>query len=145
MADSELKFEFSRFDGTSGEVYRRWRRELLNFCSSKVDESDSSKADHLLDVDMGGAGPGAPAMPTTAAELTKMQRLRSGRARSAYGIIIRHILDTDLMAILSNSHFQQGQEALQFLNTAYDTSIRPSDLRELRTTRPTVERIEHHQ
>ena len=74
---------------------------MLNFCSSKVDESGSSIADHLLDVDMGGAGPGAPAMPTTAAELTKMQRLRSGRARSAYGIIIKHILlDTDLMAIL---------------------------------------------
>ena len=35
------------------------------------------------------------------------------------------------MAILSANHFQQGQEALRFLNTAYDTAIRPSDLREL--------------
>ena len=131
MASIEVKYEFSRFDGVSGEPYRRWRRELLNFCASKVDESGSSLADHLLDVDMGGALPGAPAMPTAAGEVSKMQRLRNGRARAAYGIIVRHIVDTDLVAILSANHFQQGQEALRFLNTAYDTAVRPSDLREL--------------
>ena len=32
---------------------------------------------------------------------------------------------------MSGSHFQQGQDALKFLNTAYDTQVRPSDLREL--------------
>ena len=98
----------------------------MNCCASKVDESGSSLADHLLDVDMGGAGAAAPAM--SAADVAKMQRLRNGRARASYGIIIRHIVDSDLVAILSGSYFQQGQGALQFLNTAYDTQIRPSDL-----------------
>ena len=69
MVSNEVKFEVTRFDGTSGEHYMRWRRELFNFCASKVDESGSSLADHLLDVDMGGAGAVAPAMPTAAAEL----------------------------------------------------------------------------
>jgi len=101
---------------------------LLNLCASKVDESGSSLADHLLDVDIGGALAGAPEMATAAGEVPKMQRLRKGRARAAYGIIVRHIVDTDLVAILSANHFQQGQEALRFLNTAYDTAIRPSDL-----------------
>ena len=41
----------------------------MNCCVSEVDESGSSLADHLLDVDMGGAGATAPAMPTAAAEL----------------------------------------------------------------------------
>ena len=54
-----------------------------------------------------------------------MQRLRNGRARASYGIIIRHIVDSDLVAILSGSYFQQGQGALQFLNTAFDTRSAP--------------------
>ena len=57
--------------------------------------------------------------------------MRSGRARTAYGIIVRHIADADLVAILSANHFQQGHEALKFLNVAYDTAIRASYLREL--------------
>ena len=51
----------------------------MNRCASKVDESGSSSADHLLDVDMGGAGAAAPAMPTVVAHVAKMQRLRNGR------------------------------------------------------------------
>ena len=46
-------------------------------------------------------------------------------------VIIKHILDIDLVTILSGSHFQQGQDALQFLNIAYGTQVHPSDLREL--------------
>ena len=68
MANNEVKYEFSRFDGTSGEPYRRWKRELMNCCASKVDESGSSLADYLLDTDMGGSTASAPAMPTTASE-----------------------------------------------------------------------------
>jgi len=131
MASSDVKFDFIRFDGSSGERYRRWRRELMNFCASKTDESGSSVADYLLDMDMGGGAHGAPAMPAAASEAAKMTRLRSGRARTAYGIIVRHIADADLVAILSTNHFQQGQEALNFLNVAYDTTIRASDLLEL--------------
>ena len=63
----------------------------MNCCASKVDESGSSLADYLLDVDMGGAGAAAPAMPAAATEAAKMQRLRNGRARAAYGVIIKHI------------------------------------------------------
>ena len=128
---NDIKYEFSRFDGASGEPYRRWRRELLNRCAGNVYESGSSLADHLLDVDMGGAGPAVPAMPTAAGEVSKMQRLRNGRARAACSVIIQHIADPSLVAILSANQFQRGQDALRFLSTTYDTMIPPSELREL--------------
>ena len=46
-----------------GIKYRRWRGEALQYLAGTVDESGSSLADHALDIDMGGAGAGAPAMP----------------------------------------------------------------------------------
>ena len=70
---TEVKYEFERFDGRPGEAYREWRITLMNFCSTKSDESGSSWADHLMD--MGGAGPGAPAFPV-GAQSDKMIRLR---------------------------------------------------------------------
>ena len=130
MANNDAKFDFIRFDGLSDEPYRRWRRELINFCASKTDESGSSVADYLMDMDMGGGANGARAMLNAAAEAANVAG-QAGRARTAYGIIVRHIADADLVAILSATHFQQGQEALNFLNVAYDTAIRASDLREL--------------
>jgi len=50
----------------------------MNFGASKTDKSVSSVADILMDMDMGGGGNGAPAMPRATTEATKMARLRSG-------------------------------------------------------------------
>ena len=126
----DIKFDFDRFDGRPGEPYREWRIALLNFCSSRSDESGSSWADHLLDVDMGGAGQGSPAVPTGPQGI-KMIRLRLARAKNSYGIIVKHISDTDLVKILSVNFFGNGQGAFNYLNGLYDTPVRRQDLREL--------------
>ena len=61
--DKEEVYKFS-FDGiTLGETYRQYRKLLLDEAAGTTDESGSSLADHLLDIDMGGGGVGAPAMP----------------------------------------------------------------------------------
>ena len=108
MVSNDVKFEFTRFDGARGEHCRRWRCELFNFYASKVNQSGSSLADYLLEVDMGGAGAVAQAMSTAAGEVAKTQRLKAGRARAACGVIVSHISDTDLVSIISANHFQHG-------------------------------------
>jgi hypothetical protein len=127
---SEIKYEFDRYDGRPGEPYREWRIALMNHCSTKSDESGSSWADHLMDIDMGGAGPGAPAFPI-GAQRDKMVRLRLSRSKNTYGIIVKHISDPDLVKILATNHFGNGQHAFNYLNGLYDTPVRRQDLREL--------------
>ena len=128
---TDIKYEFERFDGRPGETYRReWRMILMNFCSTKSDESGSSWADHLMDIDMGGAGPGAPAFPV-GAQRDKMIRLRLSRSKNSYGTIVKHINDTDLVKILATNFFGNGQQAYNYLNGLYDTAIRRQDIREL--------------
>jgi hypothetical protein len=127
---TEIKFEFERFDGRPGEPYREWRIGLLNYCSSKSDESGSSWADHLMDIDMGGNGLGAPPMPQGASGM-KMVRLRLARSKNTYGVIVKHISDGDLVKILTTNFFGSGADAFKYLNTVYDTPIRRQDLREL--------------
>ena len=93
---TEVKYDFDRFDGRPGEPYREWRIMLMNHCSIKSDESGSSWADYLMDIDMGGAGPGAPPYQI-GAQRDKMIRLRLARSKNSYGIIVKHISDTDLI------------------------------------------------
>ena len=99
---SEIKYEFDRYDGRPGEPYREWRKALINYCSIKSDESGSSWADHLMDVDMGGAGPGAPAY-RIGAQRDKMMRLRLSRSKNSCRIIVKHISDSDRIKILAPS------------------------------------------
>ena len=57
-ASSEENHLFEPFDClTAGEPYRRWRRALLGYCARKVDDTGSSWADCLLDIDQGGNDP----------------------------------------------------------------------------------------
>ena len=60
--DKDDIYKFS-FDGiTLGEAYRQYRKLLLDEAAGTTDESGSSLSDHLLDIDMGGGGVGAPPM-----------------------------------------------------------------------------------
>ena len=127
---TEVKYEFERFDARPGEAYREGRITLMNFCSTKSDESGSSWADHLMDIDMGGAGPGAPAFPV-GTQSDKMIILRLSRSKNSYGIIVKHINDTDLVKILVTNYFGNGRQAFNYLNGLYDTPIRRQDIREL--------------
>ena len=127
---ADIKFDFDRFDGRPGEAYREWRLSLLNYCSTRSDESGSSWADHLLDIDMGGTGQGAPGMPL-GPQGVKMMRLRLSRSKNTYATIVKHISDPDLVKILAMNFFGNGQQAYNYLNGLYDTPVRRQDLREL--------------
>lgn len=59
-SDDKDSLHFPAFDATPGEKYRHWRQNLFSFAATKTDESGSSIADSLRDVDMGGAAAGAP-------------------------------------------------------------------------------------
>jgi hypothetical protein len=61
----------------------------------------------------------------------KMVRLRLARSKNTYGIIVKHINDSDHVKILATNFFGSGQDAFKYLNTVYDTPVRRQDLREL--------------
>lgn len=63
----------------------------------------------------------------------KLVRLHLARSKNSYGMIVKHISDTDLVKILATSFFGNGQDAFKYLNTMYDTSVRRQDLHELGT------------
>lgn len=131
---TDIKYDFERFDGRTGQPYRKWRDSLLNFCATKFDESGSTYADYLVDRDMGGTDPAAPALPAANAannDRAKMQRLRLARQKGSYGIIIKHISDPDLVTILTSQFFQHGSNALDYLDLHYDTPISNSELKEM--------------
>ena len=141
MADASAnqRYDFTPFDCTPGPKYRIWRRDLFN-AAATPDDSGSTIAEHFDDIDMGGAGAGAPAMPggggaaALAQDLAKMQRLRLGRSKRAYQLIVKHITDEDVKAVLANDHFQDGQAALAYMDLNYDRPLERSELRELNRT-----------
>ena len=124
MSEEEL------FTGLPGEPYRKWRRRLLDLAADDVDTAGFSRADHLLDIDPGGAAPGAAAMPGGPA-MAAAVRLRTIRAKESYALIKSCLLNPDIEQILSTNHFQDGLASFQYLDATYDTPIRQSDLRVL--------------
>ena len=84
---TDIKYDFEMFDGLPGEPYRQWRMALLNFCSTRSDKSGSSWADHLMDINMDGAGQGAPGMPAgqQGVEMVRLRLTRSKKERTLTG------------------------------------------------------------
>ncbi len=103
---SSEKQAFEAFNCTAtGEPFRVWKRALFNHCAGKIDKSGSSVADHLLDIDMGGGGVGAPPMPPGAGvAAVDMQRLRPARAKLAYSDRIRDSGSFQLSGAGGGSH-----------------------------------------
>ena len=48
---------------SSGEKWREFKTDALKHLSGRYDDSGSLLADHMLRIDMGGAGAAAPAFP----------------------------------------------------------------------------------
>ena len=131
-ARQQQDHKFQPFNDEPGEAFRKFRRNLLSYAAGKVDESGSSVSDYLLDIDMGGGGVGAPAIPNNpASDFAKMTRLRNGRTRLAYGLIYDHCVSENTKSILYATCFQNGRAALQYLEGLYDTPVMLSDLREM--------------
>ena len=71
-------YEFTPLDMENPtKDWRRFLRDLIGYLEGATDKSGSSEADHMLDVDMGGGGAGAPAFPAAAVLQGEMQRKRS--------------------------------------------------------------------
>ena len=63
-----------------------------------------------------------------------MRRLRQARAKAAYSLLVKHVIDEDVKTILGNTHFQNGHAALVYMDTNYDRPLDRSELRELNRT-----------
>ena len=62
--NAQGSLDLEQFDCVStGEKWREYKTDALKVLAGKCDDSGSSLADHMLRVDMGGAGPGAVVMP----------------------------------------------------------------------------------
>ena len=125
--DKDEVYKFS-FDGiTLGETYRQYRKLLLDEAAGTTDESGSSLADHLLDIDMGGGGAGAPAMPG-GANAAKFARLRLTRAKKSYRLVVLTQSSSDVRTMLSAAHFQDGRAAIMTLDAMFNTGLLQSDI-----------------
>ena len=61
MADHTKEPLFPPFNGTS-DAWLRWKEDLFAALVAHTDKSGSSLYNHVMDTDMGGGDPAAPAM-----------------------------------------------------------------------------------
>ena len=104
----------------------------MNYASDQVDDRGWSIADHILDIDEGGAAPGATPMPGIRdPQLRKAQAARLKRGKRAYGILLKHITDPDHISHITLTYFQQGQQTWNYLVGVCQVAINATRLREL--------------
>jgi hypothetical protein len=115
----------------TGEVYRSWRRSLLNTDAAKGDDRGDTIADTLLGTDMGGVlGPPMPAGGGAAA--AKLQRARRTSLKGGYALIVKHLDNEDITNILAAApYFQDGVATRAHLDTLYDTPLNRVALRKM--------------
>lgn len=99
--------------------------------SKYTDESGSSVADHILDIDQGGAAAGALPMPAGAANLARAQARRIARGKRAFEKIYSHISDSDVKTYLFEHFFNNGRAAWQHMEVICQRPINRLELRSL--------------
>ena len=81
---------------------QRWHQFAQAFkagaAAEFLGEDDESIWDACTDVDTGGNGVGATAMPTAGAALAKAQRMRKKRQAKAYKLVYKHVDDERIKA-----------------------------------------------
>ena len=102
--------------------WQRFKRDFLAHLESQTDESGTSSADHVLDLDMGGGAAGAPAIPAGAGN-AKFLRLRSNRAKKSYALLYRHVVDQSFRQVITDLHRGQGRAAYLYAETLFDRAI----------------------
>ena len=116
----DVKYDFTPHDGTPGKSFEDFEDRLLNYLSREVDDRGWSLADHLLEIDEGGAN--GPANPNAGADLQKAIKAMRKRTKSSYGFVTKHVLDADHLKEMKTSHFQDGVGAWQY----YLAACRPT-------------------
>ena len=98
---SNTLFTSSPFDGIKGQ---RWHQFVQAFkagaAAEFLGEDDESIWDACTDVDTGGNGVGATAMPTAGAALARAQRMRKKRQAKAYKLVYKHVDDERIKELL---------------------------------------------
>ena len=118
---------------SSGEKWREFKTDALKHLSGKCDDSGSSLADHMLQIDMGGAG-GAAFPPGNTRDGASMRRLFNRRQKLLFQWWIRHLASktlTDMLAAPGSATFQNGIATLAQLDTLFDKPAGRSELREM--------------
>ena len=138
--------EFPPFDARKVS-WKEYEQNVLSYAAGITDDSGSTIADTLVDMDMGGAAPGAPGMPVVPPALAaaaapgggpgpflldqnKMARLRQARLSKGYQVLYESISDTDLRRTLFETYRQPPRPSAAFamLRARFDPVLKQSDI-----------------
>ena len=123
--------DFEPYDCTPGEAWDSFDERFMNWAAGIVDDRGSSVADYILDIDEGGAGVGALAMPQGAADARKAIAARQRRNKKAYGLLTQHITDPDHISHIRLNFFQEGRLTYNYLQGECQLATTATRLREL--------------
>ena len=99
---SNTLFTSSPFDGIKGAQWHQFEQAFKAGADAEfLGEDDESIWEACTDVDTGGNGAGATAMPAAGAALAKAQRLRKKRQAKAYKFVYRHVDDERIKELLN--------------------------------------------
>ena len=131
-SSTDVKYDFTPYDGTPGVLFEKFEQNLFN-SASEGDKRGYSLADHLLDVDEGGAAPGAgPAIAgLPAAQFREADAARRNRARNSYKLITRHLVNDSHLAYIKANFFQDGRATWLYLETQCRTQMSRLRLQQL--------------
>ena len=131
-----VRYEFEPYDGTPGDDYRRFARNLLNAGAATTDDRGYSLADLYMGIDEGGDAGTAPAMPaaTSPAELRKAMLARAKRLKEGYSLLVKHVTDEDHKTNMQTHAFQNGRHAYQYMETCCARPMDKLTLSEMNTT-----------
>ncbi len=111
--DVSTTLDMEQFDCVStGEKWREFKTDALKHLSGKCDDSGSSLADHMLQIDMGSAG-GAAFPPGNTRDGASMRRLFDKRQKLLFQWWLRHLASktlTDMLAVPGSATFQNGRQ-----------------------------------
>ena len=124
--DSEIRYDFTPWDGTPGDKFDKYDTSLMN-SGSRADDRGWSLSDHLLGNDEGG--PTGPAMPGGAAGNKAMAAFRK-RQKESYKLLTHHIVNTTIVETLQRDHFQDGLAAYTAIRASGSVPVDRLELKE---------------
>jgi len=101
----------------------------MAYLAGVVDDRGNSLADHILDVDEGGAAAGAMPMPVGAAAAAKANALRLKRRKTLFQKEYKHISDPSVRTHLFNNHYNDGPACHAYIATVSQKPIGRLELR----------------
>ena len=107
-SSSEIRYEFTPWDGTPGKPFDDYETSLLN-AGSRSDDRGWLLSDHLLGQDE--SSPGGPPIPGGAAGVKATAAFRK-RQKESYKIVTLHIINKDIVDTMRKDHFLHRPKAV---------------------------------